>query len=154
MQELTPQAVENLMLACLPTGSSQEAIELVKNGNAIIVEGITNSYALMKDKLEENRGHIRELLAQLPYTFRVSVGGGWSFLNACNRQDGVQWTGMHLIMEQLFVLGMATEQVVLLLPREAWGGLPGGMPYYQINDASWGDIDVESEKAKYEVEKL
>jgi hypothetical protein len=32
----------------------------------------------------------------------------------------------------LLVLGIATEQATILLPREVWKTLPGGMPYFSI----------------------
>jgi len=37
-------------------------------------------------------------------------------------------------MEKLFLLGLAIEKVKCLMPREVWPALPGGMPYYVIND--------------------
>lgn len=148
--ELTAANVEATLVDCLPKDVTEaEARMMIDNGQAVLVEGPVHSYALIKDKLEEHRGEVRDMLAQLPYTFRATIGGGWSFLQACNRQDGEQWTGMHLTMEQLFLLGEATGQASLLLPRAMWDILPNGMPYYIINDTDWGDIDVEAEKVKY-----
>ena len=72
------------------------------------------------------------MLSELPDEFRVSGGGGWSFLQACNDRHGTQWTGFHQAMEELFMLGMAAGLVTELLPRDLWDALPGGMPYYAV----------------------
>ena len=60
------------------------------------------------------------MLAQLPAEFGERAGGGWSFLNSCQRMDGTLWTGLHSIMEALLVLGLAIGLVEWLLPREHW----------------------------------
>ena len=44
----------------------------------------------------------------------------------------MQWTGLHQRMEQLLQLGIAAQRVELLVPREAWKFMPGGMPYYRV----------------------
>jgi hypothetical protein len=80
---------------------------------------------------------IRAMLAELPDQYRKSGGGGWSFLNACDDRHGTQWTGFHRTMEHLFMLGLAIGAVTLLMPRELWDALPGGMPYYMV------DVDDE-----------
>lgn len=152
--ELTAANVEATLVDCLPKGTSEEAQAEIEKGTVVVGEGIVRSYALVKDKLEEHRGEIRDMLGQLPYAFRLTIGGGWSFLQACMTEKGDQWTGMHQTMDQLFILGVATEQAKLLVPRDKWDMLPGGMPYYQILDTDWGDIDVELMKAKYELEKI
>jgi hypothetical protein len=49
-------------------------------------------------------------------------------------KDGNQWTGLHLVMEQLFMLGLATDQANWCMPdREIWKSLPGGMPYVVVD---------------------
>jgi hypothetical protein len=85
------------------------------------------------------------MLAELPDPFHdADIGGGGSFLQACNRQDGVQWTTEHRVMEQLFLLGIATGFVICQLPRWVWPVLPGGMPYYVvITGASVIDEDLD-----------
>ncbi len=88
-------------------------------------------------KLEESRATIDELLAQLPAAFRAvgygpDAGGGWSFLNAPVRADGVHW-GEQRAVDLLLGLGLAIGSVEWGLPRHLWHYLPGGMPYFQIN---------------------
>lgn len=96
------------------------------------IEGIIHRYEFSYAKIEEHHTDIRDMLGQLPYPFHQDKGGGWSFLNACNRQDGTQWTGLHVAMDQLFCLGMAARWVTAVLPRDLWSALPGGMPYYTV----------------------
>ena len=77
------------------------------------------------------------MLSHLPTGFHKSGGGGWSFLQACQDDNDVQWTGEHRTMDMLFALGQALGYVALALPREMWAALPGGMPYFVV------DVDAE-----------
>lgn len=73
------------------------------------------------------------MLDQLPGEFKLSDGGGWSFLNACVESNGTLW-GQHADVEALMALGIATDLVKYNVPRELWSELPGGMPYFVFND--------------------
>lgn len=97
-------------------------------------EGITRNVGFHPDRLEASRVEILAMLDELPNEFKESVGGGYSFLEACNDKHGNQWTGLHLRMEQLFQLGIGIGKVKCLLPREMWAVLPGGMPYYVVTN--------------------
>ena len=99
-----------------------------------IVEGIIElSVNFNKSKLQEYEKEIISFLDQLPLEFRRDIGGGWSFLNACVDIDGNQWTGLHKVMEELFLLGMGIDKVEYLLSRETWSVFPGGVPYLVYN---------------------
>ncbi len=100
--------------------------------NHIKAEGIVHNAEFHPDRLNSNKDVIEAMLDELPNEFKESGGGGWSFLNACNDKHGNQWTGLHLAMEQLILLGIAIDKVKCLIPREMWKALPGGMPYYII----------------------
>jgi hypothetical protein len=100
----------------------------------VVAEGVINTFGLHPGRLAEHRAEIGQLLRELPGPFMQSQGGGWSFLNACMDRHGVQWTGLHRTMDELFVLGIATGQADYLLPRELWQALPGGMPYIVVRD--------------------
>jgi len=63
----------------------------------LLVEGIQGKFGFHPDRLEAQRSQVTKWLEALPHTFRESVGGGWSFLNACNQENGVQWTGSTLL---------------------------------------------------------
>ena len=124
----------NILTSNNVTKIFEEVVSKKENEKAISCDGIRGRYYFDKDLLEKNKSNIYEMLMELPTTFRSSDGGGWSFLNACMDKDGNQWTGLHTVMEQLFVLGIAIGKVKEVLPREMWNVLPGGMPYYVVDD--------------------
>jgi hypothetical protein len=101
---------------------------------AVVAEGILRPFGFHPGRLAGHRAEIGRMLRELPGQFMESQGGGWSFLNACMDRHGVQWTGMHQAMDELFVLGIATGQAAYLLPRDMWSAFPGGMPYVVVHD--------------------
>lgn len=101
----------------------------------INADGIVSSVKFNRVRLRNHMAEIDAMLDELPLQFREKVGGGWSFLNACEDRHGNHWTGLHQHMEQLFLLGIGIDRVKPLFPREMWSVLPGGMPYYVI--AEW-----------------
>lgn len=130
---IDPQEVEKAFLECLYR--PEEVQDLPKGEapeGAVIVGGIRGKFGFNPDRLEQQRGKVITWLQALPHTFRKSGGGGWSFLNACNQENGVQWTGLHQRMEQLFCLAMGLKLAECQTPREMWQALPGGMPYYVV----------------------
>ncbi len=96
------------------------------------VDGILGKVDLDNSKLAIHREEITAMLNELPQEFQQFSGGGWSFLQACNDKHGDQWTGLHQIMDKLFMLGIGIEKVEYLMPREQWGLFPEGMPYLVI----------------------
>lgn len=128
---LTSENVEATIVRCLFTDA--EMVDGQPPPEHIRVEGIVNPWAFHPGRVEENREKIAAMLSELPRAFMVGEGGGWSFLNACERADGVQWTAFHQRMDQLFSLGQACGYVTCQMPREMWSVLPGGMPYYAVD---------------------
>jgi hypothetical protein len=132
--ELTAEHVTSIIKDCLyrkeeiPTDGSLPV-------GVIIIEGVVGKFGFHPGRLTQHKGEILELLLQLPETFRQSKGGGWTFLNACVREDGVQW-GEHRSIDELMVLGLATGQVRLGFDRPLWSVLPGGLPYFTVLDAT------------------
>lgn len=118
---MNAEAVEKVFLDCLFDDSATED-EIVE------IEGIVNNFAFNSARLEANKNTIISLLEELPDEFRQSLGGGWSFLNACNDKHGSHW-GEHRNMEQLFVLGIGINKAKFLFPRKMWSAFPGGLPY-------------------------
>jgi hypothetical protein len=112
--------VEELFLNCL-----FKEDENVEDYDPIIVEGIMATFGLHPDRVRAASDEIKSWLQELPEEFQK----GWSFLNLCVTKDGQQWTGLHMICEQLMVLGMAIGKIKYCVPREMWSVLPGGMPY-------------------------
>jgi hypothetical protein len=102
----------------------------------IAVEGIINTYGFKGEKLEKYQDEVKQMLWNLPKPFlpvSVGGGGGWSFLNACQDANDVQWTGLHRSMEALLCLGIGMGLCEWSLPRELWSALPGGMPYVAVS---------------------
>jgi hypothetical protein len=122
--ELNSKNVHETLLECL--FDEGEPTDGYKVG-----EGITKKVGFHPLRLEANRSKVEELLAQLPDDFKAEGGGGSSFLNACLTKDGQQW-GEHSNIEELLLLGTALGSVSYPMPRELWGALPGGMPYFAI----------------------
>lgn len=124
MKKLTSENVNTIFMDCL----FQEGED---TSDPALAEGVLNKFGFHKGRLESHREEILELLLQLPDEFHLSKGGGWSFLNACMTRDGDHWAE-HATIEQLLVLGLATNQARYLMPRKQWGIMPGGMPYFSV----------------------
>jgi hypothetical protein len=123
---LTAENVGKILKDCL-FGEYEEKNNFVK------VEGLMHTFIFHPERLENHRQEIYELLNELPDGFKKSVGGGMSFLAACEDKNGNQW-GEHMHTEELFCLGIGLGLVSSPLPREMWHVLPGGMPYYTFID--------------------
>lgn len=119
---LTAENVEKVFRECFSENKE----------NIVKCDVVAHSFSFCKDKLQENKQNIVDMLSCLPKEFMQNTGGGYSFLMACNDKDGHQWTGLHLTMEKLFALGIGIEKVKCLLPRELWQMMPGGMPYFMV----------------------
>lgn len=126
---LTSERVTNTFRDCLFREGEETS-------GHVRAEGITTTVGFHPERLTSHKADIEAMLAELSADFKKSGGGGMSFLNACMDRNGDQWTGFHLVMEQLFLLGMGVGLVQCQLPREMWRLFPGGMPYYVINDVS------------------
>lgn len=134
MKQLTAANVTTIIEDCL--FKDEELVNGQPPKDAVLVEGIVKNFGFHPGRLAEHKDEILELLHQLPNEFQdmgTGGGGGWSFLNACNTKDGVQW-GEHNNMEELLCLGIATEQAEILMPREMWSAFPGGMPYFEVKE--------------------
>lgn len=121
--------VEEVFCMCLYRKASGRK---VAPGDAVFVEGIEGEYIFSSELLEKHRQKIEEWLRALPYEFRRNKGGGWSFLNACYQNNGVQWTDYQERVEQLLCMAIGLKLAKCLLSREFWYLLPGAMPYYAI----------------------
>jgi len=97
----------------------------------IMAQGVVRTYGFHPERLEKHRTQIIAWLNELPAQFHKATGGGWSFLNACMTKDDEQW-GEQYNVEQLMCLGIAIGKVSFPLPKEFWGALPGGVPYFTV----------------------
>lgn len=124
--KLDPRRIQEIFLDCLFQDGEDTS-------GHVDAEGIQCVVGFHPGRLAKHKEEICALLDELPDEFKKSGGGGMSFLNACLDKHGVQWTGLHSRMEQLFQLGIGVGKVQCLLPRELWAALPGGMPYFVVN---------------------
>lgn len=124
--KLTAERVEAVFMDCLFRDGEDTTAHVLANG-------ITVTVGFHPGRLGGHKADIEEMLSQLPDPFMKSKGGGYSFLSACEDRNGVQW-GQHRNMEQLFQLGIGIGKVICLMPRDMWSVLPGGMPYYVVED--------------------
>lgn len=130
---ISADRVEEILRDCLYRPDEMAEGDEVPEGT-VIVEGIINTFGFHPQRLESHRGEVRDMLMNLPTQFRQSEDGGWSFLNACQDRNDVQWTGLHRTMDHLVVLGIGLSLADWSLPRDIWSALPGGMPYFVVKD--------------------
>ena len=95
---------------------------------AIVVDGIMRKWGFHPERLLSHKEEVREILNEMPETFHMKGGGGWSFLNLCMDKNNNQW-GEHANMDELCVLAIGLKMGKWLMPRDVWEVLPGGMPY-------------------------
>lgn len=125
--KLTAKNVDAVLMDCL-FKPGEDTI------TAVLAEGVMHKVGLHPGRLESHKADIREMLECLPDAFQQAGGGGMSLLNACMTKSGEQW-GEHANIDQLLVLGLATKQVVLPMPRPMWPMMAGGMPYLMVTAA-------------------
>lgn len=126
--ELTSANVEAVLSDCLfPEGTTTPP------PNTVFADGIMMKFGFDPDKLKLHRDDIVSMLSELPKEFFVDSGGGMSFLASAFNKKEEQWTSQHATAEALFALGLAIGKVREALPRQLWGLLPGGMPYYTVD---------------------
>lgn len=127
MKELTSANVDEIFnkVVCEDTNPNFKRVEMV-------------DYVFGVDmvKLKKHRQDVKDMLSQLPKEFfpvENGGGGGWSFLQAYDHTDDVQWTDVHLTMEALLIMGMALDMVKFMMPREMWWLFPGNIPYIIVD---------------------
>lgn len=97
--------------------------------DAETVHGIAHRFAFHPGRLREARAEVVALIDEIVPDAFLQGRGGWSFLKLCIDRNGELWTGLHLVMEQLLVMGIALDLAGYCLPRDLWQAFPGGMPY-------------------------
>lgn len=97
-----------------------------------VAEGVMKKIGFCEQRIVSHTNTIAALLLSLPIDFQKSGGGGHSFLNACMDSSGRQWTDLHQRIDELVCLGLAIDAVEYCVPRDMWGLLPGGMPYFCV----------------------
>lgn len=124
--KLTSENVSKILNDCL----FKEGEDTTKH---IVAHAVRLKIGFHPERLESHKQEIIEMLNQLPEEFKASGGGGMSFMNACVDAEGDQWAE-HSNIDELLCLGLAIQKVEFTLPREDWRILPGGMPYFVVNN--------------------
>ena len=107
----------------------------------VTVRGLTAIFAFSKKKLESHRGEVKELLDMLSPNFKMSVGGGWSFMKMPFTLYDEQW-GEQPAAQKLLVVAIGLRMMAYLTKPDLWIIFPGSVPYVCI-------IDKESEGLYY-----
>lgn len=118
--------VTEIFRDCLYT--EEETKGVVELKDMIMVEGITFNVGFNPIRIEKNKKEIEELINNLAPGWE----NGKSFLNLCVDSEGELWTGLHIRMEELLLLGMAINKFKYCCEKEYWSVLPGGMPYIAL----------------------
>ena len=129
MSKLNASRIDEIFKECL--FKEEEIVDGKPSIEPLKGEGVINNFGFHPVRTEGFRKELKEILSDLPDSFKENGGGGMSFLNACMDKDGNQW-GEHKNMEQLFALGKSIGLVSYPMPREMWRILPGGMPYITV----------------------
>lgn len=87
------------------------------------VDGVVNKFAFNTERLNKNKEKIAELIDLLPLSAIPET-----FLALCYDKSNRLWTGDHVNVEMIMVLGIACGLIEYAYPREQWGNLPGGVP--------------------------
>lgn len=109
--------------------------------------GIIHDVGFHPSRLVSHRAEVATLVRQLPDSFHSRTGGGMSFLNFCTDNNGILW-GEQSHGEMLVMLGEALGMIKVLFPRQDWKSLPGGVPYYVIDD------DVVDDPCSFQVVEI
>lgn len=122
---LTAENVDRIFAECLAPTSDD---------NNIKTNGVRINADFDITKIDLHRDDIIDMLNELPSTFHVGNGDGWTFLNMCMTDAGVQWADFHETCDRLLCLGFAIGACDFTIRQRAlWRMFPGEMPYITIN---------------------
>jgi hypothetical protein len=138
--KLNSKNVSAVFAECLVRGHDADYIK---------IEGVKMGAAFNTQRLEQKKAEIVEMLECLPNEFRITGGGGWTFLNMCLDNEGNQWCDLHATMDELVCLGIGIGKLNFQLPRDMWSSLQGGMPFLVYKD-----IEINPPKATATIEKM
>jgi len=124
--KLTSDNVQKTLFACLYEQGEDTS-------NHVKAQGVRGPIGFHPERLAVQKENIIAMLKQLPKEFMKSGGGGYTFLNGCIDSEGEQW-GDQSSVDELICLGVAIGKVSFPMPREMWSALPGGVPYFTVDD--------------------
>ena len=109
---LTPKTVEDMYVECVHRDG-----ELTSE--MLVAPSIRTTTTFSRSRIAQHRQSIRQLLAQLPATFRQAPDGERSTLG-CYTHGGRQWTQLPSEVDHLFALGVAIEAVHIMGVAARW----------------------------------
>lgn len=135
ISKLNPENVERIYKYCFFKDDELEYDEKTgrkwpKNEeDMILTAGVYLSSGLNRQRVEEKREEINELIDLLPPGYKDGV----SFHMLClNKESGI-WTGEQRFADILLNLGLAIGRMKFCEEkREHWVFLPGGLPYIYV----------------------
>lgn len=110
-----------------------------------IGEGITGNALFHTGRLNEHKNEINQMLEMI-----LDAGDIVPFVNLCVLKDGRLWSGEHYIMEELVVLGIASEILKYPFERELWDNCPGGLPFVIKNEEKLATEVIGHDPSEYE----
>lgn len=98
--------------------------------NFVPVLGITLNIGLHPGRVNAARPQIQAMIDELPWDSQNEC----HFLVMCADKHGHQWTGVHGVMQELVMMGLAIGCIEYTMPRPFWSYMPGEMPYLRRRD--------------------
>lgn len=126
---LTPTKVTETFKKCM--FDDEEIIDNKPAKEYTISSGVMATTVFNTRRINEQKPLINELLNQIK-----DIEYGVHFTNLCITKDNQLWTGDHAVIDQLMILGLATELLTIPfdLPRDMWYLFPEALPYVIKNN--------------------
>ena len=108
---LTAEAVRKVYVSCVHQ-DGEPTIQMLP------VQSVRDAENFHRERVEQARGEILALLAQLPSAFRESTGERST--QACLDRYGVQWTRLEYQVGWLIAMGVAVGAAEILGETSSW----------------------------------
>ena len=128
--KLTSKRVTEVFEDCL--FRDEEVKDGKPNKEFSITEGLRVKVIFNTERLNQHKPEINEMINEI-----IGIDKIAHFLNMCTRKDGTLWTGSHDEVDQLMMLGLATEilAIPLNISRDSWKDFfPDGIPFVIKNN--------------------
>lgn len=125
---ICPDEINKILISCLYTNEELGALPTMNKTppGMIPARGVMLSVGFNPTMIDLRRNRIHEILTEINPSFKEGI----SFMDLPFDKDKNQW-GEQRNADQLLVLGIAIGELKILMPREMWPMLPGGMPILQ-----------------------
>lgn len=127
---LTSKRVKEVFEYCLLTEQELENGEPLEE--FIITEGVMTKAIFSTERINHHKPEINEMLDEV-----INIDKTTHFFNMCTRKDGSLWTREYEVVDQLMILGLASEllAIPLNIPKDSWKDVfPDGIPFLIKNN--------------------